>query len=224
MKKSARVNVFFHHSMVRPMRDLTGCLLCLVFAISECWSQHRDEPISASSDLVSLVSEEAKEGVYVFYRQSFIDKENKRASYRGSVYGSIQKFQLNGCGLTIESMIVDKFAGTVGNGSTGQMQDTFRYSANLTLTREIASGLAVIEARPAQLGRSTHSVCDEQPSCSFPWLRIQTKHSVIHEVSNVNDSLDFDGQVDDFVVPVSSLDMGNRLIKQVRTIAESRCH
>ncbi len=200
------------------MRALTTCLLFLVI-VAQGWSQS----VPISSDLTSLAAEEAKRGVYVFYTQSFVDKENKRASYRGSVYGAIQEFELNRCELHIEAMIVDKFAGTVGKAPTGELQDTYRYSANLALTPEIAHGLSLIEARPAQLRDTTHSVCEQDSSCNFPWLRIRAKQRVIHETSTVNGALDFDGQVDHFVVPISSAEMGNRLMEQLQMIVGSRC-
>jgi len=165
-----------------------------------------------------------RRGVYVFYKQSFIDKENKRASYQGSIYGAIQKFELNGCELKIETVIVDKFAGVVGLEPTGQQEDSFRYFASLTLTRDVVAGAALVDARPAQLGRNTHSVCDESTSCALPWLRVQLKRRLIHEISTVNNSLDFSGQVDQFVIPISSRAIGSQLIDVLRAIENARCH
>lgn len=205
------------------MRFAAGCLLLLVFVQCRCRSQDFEEPVMASSDPASLASEEAKRGAYVFYTESFIDKENKRASYRGSVYGGIQALKLNGCELKIETIIVDKFSGTVGRASTGEQQDTNHNSASVLLTPEIAAGLAILDARPAQLRHTTHAVCDENPSCSFTWLRIQAKHPIIQETSTVNDSLDFSGQVDQFVIPISSRGAGNRLIRAIRALADSEC-
>lgn len=206
------------------MRVLRGCLLLLMVLRSECRPQDGKQPIPASSDLASLAAEEAKRGVYVFYTQSFIDKENKRVSYRGSVYGAIQTFDVRGCEVKIEATVVDKFSGTVGHRPIGQLQDTYQYSASFVLTSEIAANTTLVQSRPAQLGSNTHSVCVEQASCSFWWVRMEAKHNVIHEVSTVNDSSDFNGQVDHFIAPVSSREAGNRLIDQIRAIADSRCH
>ena len=206
------------------MQALVGYLLFVVVAVCECRSQTADSPSSGASDLSSLAAEEARKGVYVFYTQSFIDKENKRASYRGSIYGAIQKFELEGCELRIEAVVVDKFAGTVGKRPTGDLQDTYRYSAALTLTPDIAGNLALIESRPAQLGRSTHSECEGASSCRLPWLQIQSKRKVIMETSTVGDSPGFHGQVDNFVVPISSVEVGKRMIQALRGIADSHCH
>jgi hypothetical protein len=205
------------------MRSLAGYVLFCVVGITEGRSQQSDQALSRSSELASLTAEEARRGIYVFYTQSFVDEENKRASYRGSVYGAIQKFGLNGCELEIQAMIVDKFAGTVGNRPTGELQDTYRYSATVMLSPEIAGALTLIEARPAQLGPNTHSVCEQDSSCSFQWLRIEAKQKSIRETSTVNDSPSFNGQVTRFVVPISSAEMGKRLIDVLRTIAGSRC-
>jgi hypothetical protein len=202
------------------MRASIGYALLLVVTVFPSRSQ---DHAGSSSDPASLTAEEALRGVYVFYTQSFIDKDNQRASYRGSVYGAIQKFELNGCELNIETVIVDKFSGTVGRAPTGPLQDTYRYSARLSLTPEIAAGAVVLEARPAQLGRNTHSVCDENASCGLPWIRLQAKRPVIHEISSLNNAQDFDGQVDHFVVPISAPAIGDRLIAQMQAIAESRC-
>ncbi len=205
------------------MRCLVTCLLMVVAGAFQCRSQAADQALAGPSDLPPLVAEEARRGIYLFYTQSFVDQENQRASYRGSLYGAIQKFELKGCELAIEALIVDKFAGTVGKRATGDMQDTFRYSARLMLTPDIVAGLALIEARPAQLGRRTHSVCDDNSSRSFPWLRFQAKEKVIREISTVNDAQNFQGPVDHFVVPVSSRDFAKRMIAELRSISNSRC-
>jgi|SRR5579863_4853444 len=204
------------------MRAFHGYLL-LLLAIGVNQARSQDQAGSRASVLSSLIAEESRRGVYVFYTQSFVDKENKRASYRGSVYGAVQEFELNGCELKIETVIVDKFSGTVGRAATGELQDTYRYSARLLLTPEITGSAEVLEARPAQLGRNTHSVCDENAGCSLPWIRIQAKRKVIREVSSVNDAQNYDGPVDRFVVPVSSARIGRQLIEALRASADSEC-
>jgi hypothetical protein len=203
------------------MRTWFGCLLMCWIGALECGAQ--STATAVPSELSSLAAGEAQRGVYVFYTQSFIDKESKRTSYRGSVYGAIQEFEVSGCALNIKTVIVDKFSGTVGRAPTGELQDTFHYSASLLLTPEIADSLSLLEARPAQLGRNTHSVCADAPSCEFTWLRIQAKRRVIHEISSVNDGQNFDGQVDHFILPLSSASIGRQLIEDIRTLARSGC-
>ena len=75
-----------------------GWFLVLSFGLPSAHPQTTSEPTSNSPEAALLVTAaaEAKRGVYVFYAQTFIDAENKRASYRGSVYGAIQDLKLNG--------------------------------------------------------------------------------------------------------------------------------
>ena len=206
-------------------RFVFGWFLVLSFGVPPAQPQSISQPRSKSPEaaLLAIAADEAKRGVYVFYAQSFIDTENKRASYRGSVYGAIQDLKLNGCELKIETTIVDNFSGTVGKDPTGELEDSYNYAVTFLLTREIAEGLALVQARPAQLGTKTHSMCDDNSSCTFPWLHIQTNRKAIRQTAIVNGSLNFDGQVGQFYIPMSSPAVGNLLIEQIRSIVESRC-
>jgi hypothetical protein len=211
---------------IRGSRRLVfGWFLVLSFGVPSAQPQSVSESSNKSPDaaLLAIAVAEAKQGVYVFYTQSFIDTEDKRASYRGSIYGSMQDLKLNGCELKIETTIVDNFSGTVGNTPTGQLQDSYHYVATFLLTREIADALALVQAPPVQLGPKTHSVCDHNSSCAFPWLRIRANRKTIKQTAVVNGSLNFDGQVDQLHIPMSSPAVGNQMIEQIRSIAESRC-
>jgi hypothetical protein len=202
-----------------------GWFLVLSFGLPSAQSQTRSEPGGNSSEaaLLAIAAAEAKRGVYVFYAQTFIDTENERASYRGSVYGAIQDLKLNGCELKIETTIVDNFSGMVGKVPTGKLQDSYQYVATFLLNREIADALTVVQARPAQLGPTTNSVCDDKSSCAFSWLHVQANRKTIKQTTLVNGSLNFEGQVVQFHIPLSSPAVGNQLIEQIRSIAESRC-
>jgi sporulation protein YlmC with PRC-barrel domain len=107
---------------------------------------------------LDLAAAEAKRGVAVFYTQSFIDKENQRATYQGSVYGAIQEVKMNGDEMTIETLMVDKFSGTVGKAPTGAQQDSYLYSVTFVLTGEIVRSLMLVQARPAPLGAHTNTI------------------------------------------------------------------
>ena len=206
-------------------RLVFGWFLVLSFGLPPAQPQSISEPTNKSPEaaLLAIAAAEAKRGVYVFYTQSFIDTEDKRASYRGSLYGAMQDLKLNGCELKIETTIVDNFSGTVGNTPTGQLQDSYHYVATFLLSREIADALALVQAPPVQLGPKTHSVCDDNSSCAFPWLHIRANRKTIKQTAVVNGALNFDGQVDQVHIPLSSPAVGNQLIEQIRSIAESRC-
>jgi hypothetical protein len=211
---------------MRGTRPLVfGWLLVLSFVLPSAQRQTTSEPSGNSPEaaLLAIAAAEAKRGVFVFYSQTFIDTDNKKASYRGSVYGAIQDLKLNGCELKIETTIVDNFWGTVGKAPTGKLQDSYQYVATFLLNREIADALTLVQARPAQLGPKTNSVCDDNSSCAFSWLHVQTNRKTIKQTAVVNGSLNFEGEVGQFHIPLSSPAVGNQLIEQIRSIAESRC-
>jgi len=187
-------------------RIVSACFLILFVALRPTRSQSANESGASSPEakLLDLAAAEAKRGVVVFYTQSFIDKENQRASYQGSVYGGIQDVKLNGDEVTIEMLMVDKFSGTVGKAPTGEQQDSYLYSITFVLTGEIARSLRLVQARPAPLGNHTNTVCSDNPSCAFSWLRIEASRPVMKETTMLNGSLTYSGRVDHFLVPLSS--------------------
>jgi hypothetical protein len=154
---------------------------------------------------------------------SFIDEENKKVSYRGSIYGVIKTVKLEGCHLAIDVLIVDKFSGLVGNKRTGDQEDSQLYSIRFPLSNEIAATLKLVEARPVQLAGGTNSVCVEKPSCVFTWLAIESKGPAIGERRITNELIDFDGQTDRFLVPMSSSDSGKQLIEIIQSLADVQC-
>ena len=203
-------------------RIVSGCFLILLLTLPPSRSQSANEPgpSSAEAKLLDLAAAEAKRGVVVFYTQSFIDKENQRASYQGSVYAGIQEMKLNGDEVTIETLMVDKFSGTVGKAPTGAQQDSYVYSVTFVLTGEIARSLTLIQARPAPLGQHTNTICSDNPSCAFTWLRIEASRPVMKQITMLNGSLTYSGRVGHFLVPLSSRAAGNGLIEQICVAAE----
>ncbi len=201
-------------------------LFSLIGPQSLCQGRNPDgevDPATAQRNLLLVAEAETKKGAYVFYTQHYIDKENQKAVYRGSVYGALKAFKLEGCSLKVDVVIVDKFSGTVGGKLTGDQADSQQYTFSLALTSEIAHALALIEARPAQLGGATNSVCAEKPSCAFTWLAIRTTGSSIKESRMTNEFVDFDGPADRFLIPVSSPEAGRQLIRQIQDFANAQC-
>ena len=180
--------------------------------------------VSAERNLVASVESEEKKGVSVFYTQAFVDRENQRTFYSGSIYGVINAIKVNECQMEIDFIVADSFSGVVGKTPTGHLQDNSSYSITFRLTSEIAENLRLIEARPIQLRPSTHAVCSETSSCSFPWLRIKTKNLEIKETRVTNDAVHFQGTVDHILIPLSSADSGNQLIGLFQSFAKARCN
>ncbi|HET6208538.1 MAG TPA: hypothetical protein VFD98_17100 [Terracidiphilus sp.] len=173
--------------------------------------------------LIRLLESDKKDGEWVFYTQRFLDADNKWAQYRGSVYATVKDIKISDCRIEFGARIVDRFIGLVGKSATGEQQDSSSYSISFTLTRSIADALEMIEARPIQLRKTTHTTCDEKPSCALTWLRIRAKSSEITETVVTNDLLEFRGTTALALLPLSSSELGVKVIQQLRTLSGSRC-
>ena len=177
----------------------------------------------AKRDLVDAIESDKNKGEWVFYHQRFLDSDNQWVQYRGSVYAAVQNVKIETCKVDMETVIVDRFGGMVGKSGTGRQQDTSTYAISFTLTAAIAKDLHVVEARPAQLRRSTHAICDEKPSCELTWVRIKSAAHTITERITTNDQIEFNGQASTAVFPVSSPDVGSAVIKYFQVLANSNC-
>jgi len=212
----------------KPLSVIAAAVLALGSAAYRALAQTahpagRFAPSSAPGELLSTAAAEESRGIYVFYTQTYIDTDNERASYAGSIYGALQSIRLNGCKVTATVALVDRFSGMVGNRPAGRSQDNNLFSAAFTLTPAVADALTLTVARPIQLAPDTHAVCTENPSCSFTWLAIRTATAGIREVRMLNGLHVSSGAVSLFQIPLSSAQVGNQLIRQLRDLTHDRC-
>ena len=200
-------------------RTTIAGLIALSLSIAHAVAQNG----AAEQTLASLIESDAKQGEWVFYRQRFLDNENKWARYDGSVYAAVTDLKIAGCRIDFETVQVDHFTGLVGKSETGEQQDSSSYSISFTLTRPIADALDIIEAPPVQLRKTTHAICDEKPSCALTWLRIRTKRPEIAETAVTNNLLEFRGTTSLALLPLSSADLGLKVIQQLRSLSNFHC-
>lgn len=177
----------------------------------------------AQNLLGTAKTEETRGGTYVFYAQRYIDTANHDAAYTGSVYGALQSMKIDGCKMRAQVVLTDLFSGTAGTRVYRGAQDNTVYSVAFTLTRAIANSLSLTQARPIQLEASTHSICKDNPSCSFTWLTIRSAPGAIQEVDTLNDLQIFRGLVSQFQIPLSTPEVGRRLIAEFRALADAQC-
>jgi hypothetical protein len=182
------------------------------------------ETPEAKRNLVDVIESDRGKGEWVFYRQRFLDADNQWVQYQGSVYAAVQNIKIERCQVDLQTVIVDHFGGVVGDTGTGQQQDTSTYVISFTLTPAIATELQVVQARPAQLRRTTHAICDEKPSCELTWVRIKGAGHKIKERITTNDQMEFSGPANSAVFPVSSSDVGSAIIRHFQVFANSNCH
>lgn len=176
-----------------------------------------------SAAFLADAEEEAGHGTYIFYTQEYRDQRKEHVSIHGSVYAVLRDVKLTGCDVEGTVQVFDLFSGSVKHRPTGETQDKTEYSIRFRISAETASGLSVFAARPSQLAHNMHTQCDADAACTFEWLRIRSARAEMRERIVLNNSITFDGPVNQLVVPVSSSDAGNRLIRDLQALAESRC-
>jgi len=174
--------------------------------------------------IAELIESDSRNGEWVFYRQRFLNSENQWAQYRGSIYAAVQNIKIDEkCRIELQTLVVDHFRGIEGRSGSRQEEDTTVYEISFTLTRLIAETMEVVKARPSQLRSTTHSVCDEKPSCELTWVRFKSPERKISERISTNDQIEFSGETSTGVFPVSSLETGSTAIKQLQRLAKLNC-
>lgn len=214
--------------MGKRISAILTSLLTISHLVPQLLCQSKNDPggtnrALATRTLIQAVQAEQQTGTYLLYAQHYVDTENQYVSYRGSISGFIKSAKLNGCLLTIDFIIADRFSGFVAKKGTGTLEDDELYSTAFTLTPNLAHSLSLIEAPPAEVADGTNSICVKNPSCDFAWLAVQAKGMPIRETKTTNDWVDSNGNVSRSFIPVSSLEAGKQLIKELQIFTNNRC-
>ena len=181
-------------------------------------------PSSAETSLLDALQTEQHAGTYLFYTQSYVDSDNQRVTYNGSVYGFIKHAELKDCSLNVDFIVADRYSGVVKKQPTGSVEDDEEYSATIPLTHNIALSLSLVEAPPVAIANGTNSLCATRPSCAFTWLKIIASDSSIRETRTTNGLLDFAGNTKTFFLPISTPDAGKNLIQQIQSFTRCPMH
>jgi hypothetical protein len=179
----------------------------------------------SEEELIRTADAERDKGVALFYTQHY-RSGGKLVVLKGSLYAAITGFGVNKCNLTIGTTVVDHYSGQIGNGKIGDTWGTYNHSVQLLLTQEIADSLILVEATPLELESGTSAMCDDNRACRIQWLQLRAKSPTIHLITTTNDVAGYDGfvknfdaQVDQFRMPVSSRDAGKELISNLQRVA-----
>jgi hypothetical protein len=208
--------------------SIFACLLILSHARSQFLCQTgkpatTPPPSSAESSLLDALQTEQHAGTYLFYTQSYVDSDNQRVTYNGSVYGFIKHAELKDCSLNIDFIVADRYSGVVKKQPTGSVEDDEEYSATIPLTHNIALSLSLVDAPPVVNANGTNSLCATRPSCAFTWLKIIASDSSIRETWTTNGLPDFAGNTKTFFLPISTPDAGKNLIQHLQSFTTAHC-
>lgn len=142
------------------------------------------------------------------------------------MYLTITAFSVKNCDVAITTIVADRYSGRVSKKLGGDTQYSYKYSAEIPLTAEVARSLSIVQGRPKQLEWEKHPACTDQDSCNIYWLEFQDKNPTIRLNIFTDDNADydgdvttFDGGVNQFKIPLSSADKGKELVSILQSFA-----
>ena len=201
-------------------------LLALLVLDSALSSQSLDH-----EDLAKLLTEETTRHSTLTYSQHYIADDNQAIEYSGTLYLQIESITLLGCDLKLSVVVQDTSVGTEHKREhfsekavpLGQRSSTYHYTYQFNRVALQNLKASPMQGRPSQLRDHTGLVCEEDKACNLPWLHIQTAKPVIKATRVTNGLLDFDQEVDNIVVPMSSHEMTMRAATSLEGLAAA-CH
>ena len=172
-------------------------------------------------ELLKFIASEQQRGSVLTYSQSYVDDQNERVSYHGTLYAGIHLFKLEECKVTAQVAVEDRYSGAIehrGLGRvrlepTGELKDDTVYEYRFNLGDLSADGVHALRAIPAQLNKNTRVQCEEDRSCTLAWILITTPSHNIAETSTVNGLQDVDSRAASLVLPIASSDLADQAAK-----------
>lgn len=161
---------------------------------------------------ISVFDNEVARWNVLTYEQSYIDDVDERVVYHGTLFVQLSRVSLESCNLKLGVRVQDKFSGTttkqhalsLRTTQLGQKTQTYNYTYALRLIDLEGVQATVLNGRPMQIRSGTGYICDENPSCKLTWLDLKLPEALIKETLEVNGFIDFDEEVKEIMIPVSS--------------------
>ncbi len=174
-----------------------------------------------AGELLKFIASEQQRGSVLTYSQSYVDDQNERVSYSGTLYAGIHLFKLDECKVTARVAVEDRYSGAIEHRSlgrvrlepTGELKDDTVYEYRFNLGDLSAGGVRALRAVPGQLNINTRVQCEEDRSCTLSWIQITAPNSNIAETSTVNGIQDVDSRAASMVLPMASSELANQAAK-----------
>jgi hypothetical protein len=172
-------------------------------------------------ELLKFLAAEQQRGSVLTYSQSYVDDQNERVSYSGTLYAGIQLFKIDECKVTAHVAVEDRYSGAIehrGLGrvrleQTGELKDDTVYEYRFNLGDLSAGGVRALRAVPGQLNINTRVQCEEDRSCTLSWIQITAPKGDIAETSTVNGIQDVDSRAASMVLPMASSELADQAAK-----------
>jgi hypothetical protein len=172
-------------------------------------------------ELLKFIASEQQRGSVLTYSQSYVDDQNERVSYSGTLYAGIHLFKIDDCKVTARVDLEDRYSGAIehrGLGrvrlqQTGELKDDTVYEYRFNLGDLSASGVRALRAVPGQLNINTRVQCEEDRSCTLSWIQLIAPNGDIAEASTVNGIQDVDSRAASMVLPMASSELADQAAK-----------
>jgi hypothetical protein len=185
------------------------CAVLVLFAIA---INAQGQMTPEGGELVDFIAAEQQRGSVLTYAQSYVDDENEKVSYKGTLYAGIHHFKLDECKATVRVAIQDTYSGAIEHRNfgrvhleqTGELRDETVYEYRFGLGELGGDAVHALSAVPAQLNIHTTVRCEEDHSCNFSWIQIAASNGAIAETRTVNGIQDVDSKAKAIVLPMAS--------------------
>ncbi len=163
-------------------------------------------------ELVDFIAAEQQRGSVLTYAQSYVDDENEKVSYNGTLYAGIHHFRLDECNVTVQVAIQDTYSGAIEHRylgrvhfeRTGELRDNTVYEYRFGLGELSVDAVHAASAVPGQLNIQTAVRCEEDRLCNLSWIQIAAPNSGMAETRTVNGIQDVDSEAKAIVLPMPS--------------------
>ena len=174
-----------------------------------------------AGELLKFVASEQQRGSLLTYSQAYVDDQNERVSYHGTLYAGIHLFKIDECKVITRVAVEDRYSGAIEHRSlgrvrleqTGELKDDTVYDYRFDLADLSAKGVRALRAIPAQLNSNTKVQCEEDHSCTIAWIQITAPNGDIAETSTVNGIQGVDWRARSMVLPMASSELADQAAK-----------
>jgi hypothetical protein len=204
------------------LMNLVRSAVFVLFIIANLPSTKVDAQMTpAGGELLNFIANQQQRGSVLTYAQSYVDDENERVSYNGTLYAGIHLFKLDECKVTARVAVQDRYSGAIEHRNlgrvhleqTGELIDNTVYEYRFSLGELHADAVHALSAVPAQLNINTSVRCEEDRSCNLSWIQITAQNSKIAETRTVNGIQDVDSRAASIVLPMASSEVAAQAAK-----------
>ena len=78
--------------------------------------------MTPEGELVDFIAAEQQRGSVLTYAQSYVDDDNEKVSYKGTLYAGIHHFKLDECKVTVRVAIQDTYSGAIEHRNFGRVR------------------------------------------------------------------------------------------------------